>query len=95
MYGVQAETLQRFTRVETTVVGMNEKLDRAIAANETATEALGETKTEEVNEYKQIKESGKFIDEELWDKRLQSTQNLINLKTEELKQINEALETLK
>ncbi|NWL90464.1 hypothetical protein DMN77_23210 [Paenibacillus sp. 79R4] len=37
---VQAETLQRITRVEEKVNGMNEKLDRAITANETAVEAL-------------------------------------------------------
>ncbi|MFU1796958.1 hemolysin XhlA family protein [Paenibacillus azoreducens] len=42
---VQAETLQRITRVETTVVNMNEKLDRAIAANETAVEALSSAKS--------------------------------------------------
>lgn len=62
---------------------------------EKSLEALEKTKTDEENEYKQIKESGKAIDEELWDKRLKSTQNVINIKNEELKQINEALETLK
>ncbi|WP_257791984.1 hypothetical protein [Paenibacillus lutimineralis] len=36
MDAVQAEMLQRITRVETKVDGMDERLDRAIAANETA-----------------------------------------------------------
>lgn len=45
MDGVQAETLQRITRVETNVVNMNEKLDRAIAANTTAVEALQSAKS--------------------------------------------------
>ncbi|MDR9852871.1 hypothetical protein RJP21_04540 [Paenibacillus sp. VCA1] len=39
MDGVQTEMLQRMTRVETKVDNMDEKLDRAIAANETAVEA--------------------------------------------------------
>lgn len=42
---VQVETLQRITRVETNVVSMNEKLDRALAVNETATEALEKAKS--------------------------------------------------
>lgn len=45
MDSVQAETLQRITRVETTVVNMDEKIDRAISANETATEALEKAKS--------------------------------------------------
>ncbi|WMT39740.1 hemolysin XhlA family protein [Paenibacillus sp. D2_2] len=45
MDAVQAETLQRITRVETKVDGMDEKLDRAIHANETATEALEKAKS--------------------------------------------------
>lgn len=40
MDGVQSEMLQRITRVETKVDNMDEKLDRAIHANETAVEAL-------------------------------------------------------
>ncbi|GAC41413.1 hypothetical protein PPOP_0763 [Paenibacillus popilliae ATCC 14706] len=40
MDGVQTEMLQRITRVETKVDNMDEKLDRAILANETATAAL-------------------------------------------------------
>lgn len=40
MDGVQAEMLQRITRVETEVVSMNEKLDRALHVNETAVNAL-------------------------------------------------------
>lgn len=36
---VQAEMLERTTRVEEKVTGMNEKLDRAIMANETAVAA--------------------------------------------------------
>lgn len=45
MDGVQAEMLQRITRVETTVDNMNEKLDRAISANETAVKALSSAKS--------------------------------------------------
>lgn len=37
---VENEVLQRITRVETKVDEMDEKLDRAIRANETAVEAL-------------------------------------------------------
>lgn len=37
---MQNEMLQRITRVETKVDGMDKKLDRAITANETAIEAL-------------------------------------------------------
>lgn len=37
---MQSEMLQRLTRVETTVDGMDKKLDRAIAANENAVKAL-------------------------------------------------------
>lgn len=40
MEGLQAEVLQRVTRVETKVDNIEEKLDRAIRANETAIEAL-------------------------------------------------------
>ncbi|MGG4344909.1 hemolysin XhlA family protein [Paenibacillus lautus] len=43
--GVQSEMLQRITRVETKVDNMDEKLDRAINANETAVEALHEAKS--------------------------------------------------
>lgn len=42
---VQAEMLQRITRTETNVISMNEKMDRAIAANETAVEALSSAKS--------------------------------------------------
>ncbi|WP_339325190.1 hemolysin XhlA family protein [Paenibacillus sp. FSL W8-0194] len=45
MDGVQTEMLQRMTRVETKVDNMDEKLDRAIAANETAVEALSSAKS--------------------------------------------------
>ncbi|BFH59462.1 hemolysin XhlA family protein [Paenibacillus azoreducens] len=45
MDGVQTEMLQRITRVETKVDNMDEKLDRAIAANETAVEALQSAKS--------------------------------------------------
>ncbi|MNP54420.1 hemolysin XhlA [compost metagenome] len=45
MDGVQTEVLQRITRVETKVDNMDEKLDRAIAANETAVEALSSAKS--------------------------------------------------
>lgn len=45
MDDVQVETLQRITRVETKVDNMDEKLDRAITANETATEALEKAKS--------------------------------------------------
>lgn len=45
MDGVQSEMLQRITRVETKVDNMDEKLDRAIHANETATEALEKSKS--------------------------------------------------
>lgn len=45
MDAIQAEMLQRITRTETNVVSMNEKLDRAINANETATEALEKAKS--------------------------------------------------
>lgn len=38
--GIENEVLQRITRVETKVDEMDEKLDRAIRANETAVEAL-------------------------------------------------------
>lgn len=41
----QNEMLQRITRVETKVDGMDKKLDRAIAANETAVEALSSAKS--------------------------------------------------
>ncbi|MEF2247764.1 MULTISPECIES: hemolysin XhlA family protein [unclassified Paenibacillus] len=40
----QTEVLQRLTRVETVVDGMNQKLDRAIHANETAVEARSSAK---------------------------------------------------
>lgn len=42
---VQTEMLQRITRVETKVDNMDEKLDRAIQANETAVEALQSAKS--------------------------------------------------
>lgn len=42
---VQMEMLQRITRTETNVISMNEKLDRAIGANETAVEALSSAKS--------------------------------------------------
>ncbi|WP_374018992.1 hemolysin XhlA family protein [Paenibacillus thiaminolyticus] len=42
---LQAETLQRMTRVETKVDNMDEKLDRAILASETAVEALQSAKS--------------------------------------------------
>ncbi|KZS45688.1 hypothetical protein AWU65_07065 [Paenibacillus glucanolyticus] len=42
---VQTEMLQRITRVETKVDNMDEKLDRAINANETAIKALHEAET--------------------------------------------------
>lgn len=42
---MQAETLQRITRVETKVDSMDEKLDRAISANETAVAALASAKS--------------------------------------------------
>ncbi|GAC44323.1 hemolysin XhlA family protein [Paenibacillus popilliae] len=45
MDGVQTEMLQRITRVETMVDNMDEKLDRAILANETATAALQSAKS--------------------------------------------------
>jgi predicted ribosome quality control (RQC) complex YloA/Tae2 family protein len=45
MDGVEAEVLQRIARVETKVDNMDEKLDRAIAANETAVEALQSAKS--------------------------------------------------
>lgn len=44
MDGVQTEMLQRMTRVETKVDNMDEKLDRAILASETAVEALQSAK---------------------------------------------------
>ncbi|WP_438347286.1 hemolysin XhlA family protein [Paenibacillus sp. FA6] len=40
MDDVQSETLQRITRVETKVDNMDDKLDRAINASETAVKAL-------------------------------------------------------
>ncbi|MGE7718057.1 hemolysin XhlA family protein [Priestia megaterium] len=45
MDGIQSEMLQRITRVETVVDNMDEKLDRAIHANETAVEALQSAKS--------------------------------------------------
>ncbi len=39
------EVLQRITRVETKVDGMDKKIDRAIAANETAVAALENAKS--------------------------------------------------
>lgn len=45
MEDVQIETLQRLARVETKVDNMDEKLDRAIRANETAVEALQSAKS--------------------------------------------------
>ncbi|MFB5761089.1 hemolysin XhlA family protein [Paenibacillus medicaginis] len=45
MDGVQTEMLQRMTRVETKVDNMDEKLDRAIMASETAIEALQSAKS--------------------------------------------------
>ncbi|MEF2966087.1 hemolysin XhlA family protein [Paenibacillus sp. M1] len=45
MDDIQAETLQRITRVETKVDNMDEKLDRAISANETAVAALESAKS--------------------------------------------------
>ncbi|MEF2964906.1 hemolysin XhlA family protein [Paenibacillus sp. M1] len=42
---VQSEVLQRITRVETKVDNMDEKLDRAISAKETAVEALQSAKS--------------------------------------------------
>jgi len=43
--GIEKEVLQRITRVETKVDEMDEKLDRAIKANETAVEALQQAKS--------------------------------------------------
>ncbi len=45
MHGIENEVLQRITRVETKVDEMDEKLDRAIRANETAVEALTSAKS--------------------------------------------------
>lgn len=45
MQGIEAEMLQRMARVETKVDGMDEKLDRAITANETAVEALSSARS--------------------------------------------------
>jgi hypothetical protein len=45
MSEVQTEVLQRITRVETKVDNMDDKLDRAIAANETAVEALSSARS--------------------------------------------------
>ena len=45
MQGLESEALQRITRVETKVDNMNEKLDRAITANETAVAALSSAKS--------------------------------------------------
>ncbi|MGI2294187.1 hemolysin XhlA family protein [Paenibacillus sp. GXUN7292] len=45
MPDTQSEVLQRLTRVETKVDGMDSKLDRAIQANETAVEALASAKS--------------------------------------------------
>lgn len=42
---MQNEMLQRITRVETKLDGMDEKLDRAINASETAVEALSSAKS--------------------------------------------------
>lgn len=44
MQGIENEVLQRITRVETKVDEMDEKLDRAIRANETAVQALESSK---------------------------------------------------
>lgn len=44
MQGIENEVLQRITRLETKVDEMDEKLDRAIRANETAVEALQSSK---------------------------------------------------
>ncbi|MNJ62338.1 hemolysin XhlA [compost metagenome] len=60
MDGVQAETLQRITRVETNVVNMNEKLDRAIAANTTAVEALQSAKSAH-HRIKEIEDNQKWL----------------------------------
>lgn len=45
MEGIQSEVLQRITRVEVKVDNMDEKLDRAITANENAVEALAAAKS--------------------------------------------------
>ena len=42
---IQTEVLQRITRVETKVDNMDDKLDRAITANETAIEALSSARS--------------------------------------------------
>ena len=42
---MQNEILQRLTKVETMVDGMDGKLDRAIMANETAVEALSSARS--------------------------------------------------
>jgi len=42
---MQTEILQRLTKVETVVDSMDEKLDRAINANETAVQALEQAKS--------------------------------------------------
>lgn len=60
MDGVQAETLQRITRVETNVVNMNEKLDRAIAANTNAVEALASAKSVH-HRIKEIEDGQKWL----------------------------------
>lgn len=57
---IQAETLQRITRVETNVVNMNEKLDRAIAANTTAVEALAAAKSAH-HRIKEIEDGQKWL----------------------------------
>lgn len=45
MQSIENEVLQRMTRVETKVDEMDEKLDRAIRANETAVQALESSKS--------------------------------------------------
>lgn len=45
MNDVQGETLQRLARMETKVDNMDEKLDRAISASETAVAALASAKS--------------------------------------------------
>lgn len=62
-----AEVLQRLTRVETKVDGMDSKLDRAIQANETAVEALSSARSahkrhdELAVEIKELKEDRKWL----------------------------------
>ncbi|GIO36868.1 MULTISPECIES: hemolysin XhlA family protein [Paenibacillus] len=58
MDAVQAEMLQRITKVETTVDNMDEKLDNALNGRELAIEALASAKSAHLrlNEIQQAKE---------------------------------------